>query len=204
MILYGAGGHGKVVRDICLSNNKQVLMYFDDNSDLYEFEGIKVSKYSSELLPSEELIISIGDNKIRKQVTTFIKHSFGIAIHHSALLGSGVFIDFGTVVMQGAIIQAYARIGKHVIVNTGASVDHDCKIDDFVHISPRATLCGNVIVGEGTKVGAASVVIPGVKIGKWCTIGAGAVIIRDVPDYAVVVGNPGKVIKFNNQNKLNE
>lgn len=91
-----------------------------------------------------------------------------------------------------------------MIVNTGASVDHDCKIDDFVHISPRATLCGNVIVGEGTQVGAASVIIPGIKIGKWCTIGAGTVIIRDVPDYAVVVGNPGKVIKFNNQNKLNE
>jgi acetyltransferase EpsM len=36
-----------------------------------------------------------------------------------------------------------------------------------------------------------------VKIGKWATIGAGAVIINDVPDYAVVVGNPGKVIKFN-------
>jgi acetyltransferase EpsM len=54
-----------------------------------------------------------------------------------------------------------------------------------------------VFVGEGTQVGIGACVIQGVKIGKWATIGAGAVIINDVPDYAVVVGNPGKVIKFN-------
>jgi acetyltransferase EpsM len=36
-----------------------------------------------------------------------------------------------------------------------------------------------------------------ITIGKWAMVGAGAVIIRDVPDYAVVVGNPGRVVKMN-------
>ena len=35
-----------------------------------------------------------------------------------------------------------------------------------------------------------------IKIGKWVTVGAGAVIIKDIPDYAVVVGNPGRIIKY--------
>ena len=58
-------------------------------------------------------------------------------------------------------------------------------------------------VGEGTHVGIGACVIQGIKIGKWATIGAGAVIIKDVPDGAVVVGNPAKIIKMNNlQEKL--
>jgi acetyltransferase EpsM len=54
-----------------------------------------------------------------------------------------------------------------------------------------------VKVGEGTHIGIGSSVIQGITIGKWVTIGAGAVIIRDIPDFAVVVGNPGKIIKYN-------
>ncbi len=76
-------------------------------------------------------------------------------------------------------------------------MEYDCELEDYVHVSPKAVLAGNVKVGEGTHIGVAAVVIPGVKIVKWCTIGAGSVIIRDVPDFAVVLGNPGRVIGSN-------
>jgi sugar O-acyltransferase (sialic acid O-acetyltransferase NeuD family) len=99
-------------------------------------------------------------------------------------------------ILHGAIVQAMAKIGNHVIVNTGAQVDHDCVIGDFAHIAPRVVLCGGVSVGEGTLVGAGATVAPGVTIGKWATIGAGAVIIAGIPDYAVAVGNPARVIKY--------
>ncbi len=101
----------------------------------------------------------------------------------------------GTVVMQGAIIQASAVVGTHCIINTGASVDHDCHVGNFVHISPHATLCGNVSVDEGSWVAAGAIVLPGVKIGKWCVIGAGSVVTRDIPDYSLAAGNRCKVIK---------
>lgn len=52
-------------------------------------------------------------------------------------------------------------------------------------------------IGEGTHVGIGAIIIQGLKIGKWATIGAGTVVLDDIPDYAVVVGNPGKVIKYN-------
>jgi acetyltransferase EpsM len=57
-------------------------------------------------------------------------------------------------------------------------------------------LCGTVKVGEGTLIGARAIVIPGKKIGKWVTIGAGSVVVKDIPDYAVAVGNPARVIKI--------
>ena len=97
-----------------------------------------------------------------------------------------------------AIVNADATIGNHVIINTAALIEHDCTIDDFAHISPKVTLSGNVKIGTGTHVGSGAIVIPGIKIGKWCTIGAGAVFINDIPDGATVIGNPGKIIKYNN------
>ena len=54
------------------------------------------------------------------------------------------------------------------------------------------------MVGFGSHVGIGSSVIQGVIIGKGAIIGAGAVVLRNVPDYAVVVGNPGKILKFRN------
>ena len=82
------------------------------------------------------------------------------------------------------------------IINSGAVVEHDVRLGDFVHIAPNAVLTGNVTIDEGTQVGTGASVIPGIKIGKWASIGAGAVIIEDVPDFAVLVGNPGKIIKY--------
>jgi acetyltransferase EpsM len=60
-----------------------------------------------------------------------------------------------------------------------------------------AALAGSVIVEEGSQIGINATIRQGIKIGKWVTIGAGAVIVKDVPDYAVVVGNPGRIIKYN-------
>ncbi len=192
MIIYGFGGHALVIKS--LFSNSDFIGFFDERSKV---DAQYLGTYHPLVYPNEEIILGIGDNYQRKLVSERIKHKFAKIVSRSSIIDSTIQIDFGTVIMQGAIIQANAKIGKHVIINTGASVDHDCIIDDFVHISPHATLCGNVVIGEGTHVGAAAVVIPGIKIGKWCTIGAGSVIIRDIPDFAVVVGNPAKIIKFN-------
>jgi acetyltransferase EpsM len=48
-------------------------------------------------------------------------------------------------------------------------------------------------------IGAGATVTPGIKIGKWALVGAGAVIIENIPDHAVVVGNPGRIIRYTTQ-----
>ena len=65
-----------------------------------------------------------------------------------------------------------------------------------MHISLNASLASGVSVGVGTHIGSNAVLIPCVKIGKWVVVAAGEVILRNIPDYAVVVGNPGKKIKY--------
>jgi len=198
MILIGAGGHAKVICSIIEALGQKVDIIFDDNEAVLKLNEYDVSgPYQSSFFLDMKVIIAIGNNKIRKLMTGRIKHSFGKLIHPSAIIDKNVQLGDGTVIFHGAIIQRDSIIGSHGIINTRSAIDHDCKIGDYVHISPGALLCGCVSIGDGTQIGAGSTVIPGITIGKWCVIGAGAVIINDIPDYSIVVGVPGRIIKKN-------
>ena len=193
MYLYGASGHAKVIIDILTANHITIDALVDDNPELQKLHGIPVIHSADGLSP---FIISIGSNKTRKMIAERIGGPFTTAIHPTAIISSYARIDEGSVVMQGAIIQSDAQIGKHCIINTAATVDHECIIEDYVHISPNASLCGNVHVGEGTQIGVGSVVVPGIKIGKWSLVCAGSVVTTDIPDYCIATGNRCKVIKY--------
>jgi len=196
MLLYGCGGHSKVVADGLAAQGIIVKGVFDDQPKPELHYGIKViGNYQANIFPSEPMIISIGDNLMRKSVAKKVNHRIGKLQHPSAVISFSSFFDEGTVVFQLAVVQADVKIGKHVIINTGAIIEHDCVIGDFVHISPRATICGLVTIGEGTWIGAGATVIPGITIGNWCVIGAGAVVVEDVPNHSLVVGVPGVVVK---------
>ena len=195
--LYGAGGHAKVIAEIIELTGEMLKGVFDDNPDvttLLHYPAL--GSFSQDLLTEkDQVIISVGNNRIRKRIAEMLNVSFGQAIHPSVILSRTATIGHGTVAMAGVTVNSEANIGRHVILNTQCSVDHDCRIGDFVHISPQVALAGDVNVGEGTHIGVGACVIQGVNIGRWCTIGAGSVIIRDVPDGTTVVGNPGRVIK---------
>jgi len=204
--LYGAGGHSQVIKETLETEDITVNQYFNDQKNIKHdlvsnvAQGVRANpnKFPHKGPP---FIIAIGSNHERFEISKILKSDFHTAIHSTAILSPKTSIKTGTVVFAGAIIQPNTNIGKHVIINTGASIDHDNIIGDYAHISPKAVLCGHVEVGEGTLIGVGACVIPQVKIGKWCTIGAGAVILKDIPDYATVVGNPGKIIKINKPKK---
>ena len=196
IILYGASGHAKVISSIIEAVDMFVDIIFDDNEKVTYLNQYRViNGYDKNYNPNIPIIISIGDNKIRKNISEKISHPFTILIHPSSVIDKNAKIENGSVIFHNAIVQRDSIVGKHCIINSNASVDHDCIINDFVHISPSSTLCGNVSVGEGSHIGAGATIIPNINIGKWCVIGAGAVITKDVPDYSLVVGIPGKIIK---------
>lgn len=196
--VFGASGHAKVVLDILLSNKTTVTAIVDDNPKCDVLLNIPVLPFSKfEHQDAICFIIAIGNNTIRKTIVTENNFTYINVLHNKAYISKFATLGVGIVVMPNSVINADATIGNHCIINSGAVVEHDCILEDFVHISPSASLAGNVFVGEGSQIGIGACVKQGLRIGKWSTIGAGAVIIDDVPDYAVVVGNPGKVIKFN-------
>lgn len=192
MYLYGASGHGRVIKEILESVNQKVDGFIDDNPSINEHLGLPV-QHSAEA--ADEVIVTIGDNGMRRRVVERLRCKFpkGI-VHPKAVFSQTANIGEGSVVMAGAVINAGTSIGKHSVINTCASVDHECQIGDYVHIAPGAHLCGLIQVGEGTLIGAGASVIPCVKIGRWCTIGAGAAVVSDIPDGATVVGVPGRIV----------
>ncbi len=200
VILQGGGEHARVVLDALLDQGRDVIALFDPKYDGSLFGVPQKGVYSGDLHTDAHAVIAIGDNAVRKRVAGLTTHAFTNAVHPSAVVSSRATIGTGNMILHGAIIQAQASIGNHVIVNTGSSVDHDCVIGDYVHLAPGTVICGTVTIGEGAFIGAGAVIIPGKKVGAWATVGAGAVVIEDIPDYAVAVGNPARVIRYSNQN----
>lgn len=102
----------------------------------------------------------------------------------------------GIVVMRGAQVSEEVEVGAHVHFGQNAVVSHGCEIGDFVTVCPGAVLSGEVRVGAGSLIGAGAVVVHGgVTIGRHAKIGAGAVVLKDVPEDAVMVGNPAMRVK---------
>ena len=195
MNIYGASGHARVIIDIILSKKEEIDDVYDVNPKIKNISGYKVVHSTQELDTRIPSVIAIGNNRIRRQVADSAEGEFvPLLAHPTSVISPSSKIGEGTVIMPLAAINSQVLIGRHCIINTGAVVEHDSILEDFVHISPKAAVAGNVRIGEGSHIGTGAVVIPGIAIGKWTTIGAGSVIIRDVPDYATVVGNPGRIV----------
>jgi sugar O-acyltransferase (sialic acid O-acetyltransferase NeuD family) len=199
--IFGVGGHAKVIIESALLNGFIIDCLYDDDPQKgnSNFGENKING-TIDLNFTGTLVIAIGNNKIRKQISDrFSKANWQTIIHPSAIISKDVIIGEGSVIMAGAIIQPGTIIGKHCIINTGACIDHDCIIADFVHIGPNSSLAGGVSVREGTFIGIGSSIIPNIIIGRWTNVGAGSVIITDQPDNCTTLGIPAKPIKFNNE-----
>ena len=195
-VFIGAGGHARVLANVIESNHAELVAVFDSNPGKTALDGVKnEGAYQRDKHPNAEIIIAIGENVIRERISQEIKHKVGQAIHAAAIVDRLVNLAEGVQIIQGAIVNRGASIGKHTIVNTNATVDHDCEIGDFVHIAPGATLCGGIKVGKGTLIGANATVLPNCTIGKNVIVGAGAVVTTDLPDNVIVAGVPAKIIK---------
>lgn len=208
LILIGGGGHCKVVISQLRKINSFDIIGTIDN---YKLIGSKV--LDIEVIGRDEdlktfyekgvryTLITIGSTKdnLKRQILFGMAKSFGfkfpIVISPEAIVDKSVNIGEGTVIMPGSIINVGSIIGKNCIINSGAIIEHDCKIGHHCHIAPGAHLSGGVEIGDLSFVGIGSTIIQGVKVGKNVTIGAGSVVIRDIPENAIVVGNPAKVIK---------
>src|SRR2546422_2145646 len=206
MVVFGAGGHAKVVLDTLECLGRYVVVgLLDANVEMHGTTrwGYKVLGGRDQFAALQRrgvtrLIIALGDNRHRQAAfEDAVKAGFELVavVHPSAQVGSRVKIGPGSLLVAGTIVNVDAVLGANVIVNSGATVDHDCRIGAHVHISPGVHLAGNVTIGELAHIGIGAVVLPNLKIGRNSVVGAGAVVLEDVPDGIVVAGNPARPIR---------
>lgn len=200
IILFGAGGHAKVVLESLLfaSPSANVVIVDDAAKPVKALLGhpVLAGRREIERLGKQARVIpAIGNNVARAAVTEWLidlgAEPISVidrraAVSRSASIGRGAFVA------PGVVINAQSQIEDAVIVNTGASIDHDCAIGIAAHIAPGVRLCGGVSVGPRALVGVGTSIIPGIRVGADAVIGAGSVVIRDVADGARVAGNPAR------------
>lgn len=158
-LVYGAGGHARVVADTVVSAGDAVAAFIDDHATIATLDQVPVIAKVSSALSELPLVIGIGNNSIRKQIAESWAQTFGTIVHPTAVIASGVVIGEGTVVLANAVIQAGAVIGRHVIINAQVCIDHDVVIGDYAHVYPLSYIGGGSRVAEGITVGPGTVVL---------------------------------------------
>jgi sugar O-acyltransferase (sialic acid O-acetyltransferase NeuD family) len=203
LLIWGAGGHAKVVAEIArLSGRLQVSAFIDELDPTRANEpfcGATVRGLQAFASARRDgitaAVVAIGDCQARLERALRLAtagYRLVTLIHPTAIVAEDVTIGDGTVIAAGAILSPAVMIGRAVIINTGAIIDHECAIADGAHVSPGARLAGGVRVGGGAWVGIGATVIDKVRIGEGAIVGAGSVVLRDVPPHVVVHGIPAK------------
>lgn len=167
-VIYGAGGHAKVLHDLVVELGFSVDCLFDDSGLISSFGILStpVYRYDPERFPAAKLLIGVGNNMSRKKIASFVKHEFGTLIHPLASVSKSVDLGSGTIVLANATIQADTKVGAHVIVNSNACIDHEVHIESFVHVSPLSYIGSCSIIKEGVTVRACTAITRNVTLSK--------------------------------------
>ena len=120
--------------------------------------------------------------RIALRMLTHYKYKFGCSIPHSTSIGRGLYL--------GHI--------RDIIINERAVIGDNCNISQGVTIGQanRGRRKGTPVIGRHVYIGPGAKIVGAVQVGDHVAIGANCVVTEDVPDYAVVVGVPGRVISF--------
>ena len=157
---------------------------------------------------------------------TYFAHETAV-IDEGCQIGSGTKIWHFSHVMPQAIIGNNCNLGQNVFVASKVVLGNNCKVqnnvslyegvicEDDVFLGPSAVFTNVInprsdvsrkseykktLIRNGATIGANATIVCGVKIGQYAFVGAGTVVTKDIPDYGLYVGNPGKHIGWMSQN----
>jgi UDP-2-acetamido-3-amino-2,3-dideoxy-glucuronate N-acetyltransferase len=124
-----------------------------------------------------------------------------VQVRENAIIGEDCILS------KDVYIDAGVRIGARVKIQNGISVYHGVTIEDDVFLGPHMVFTNDryprsfnpdwqtseTLVKKGASIGANATIVCGITLGEYCMVGSGAVVTKDVPSFALVVGNPARI-----------
>lgn len=207
LIVWGAGGQGRVVSNIArLLGTFEIVGFLDDVNPGRRGEHFCGATILGGAERLDELaahgvrscVLAFGNSTARLRWADAIQAKglrLATLIHPTAVIAPDVSVGAGTTVNAGAIVDPGVTIGKCVIVGAGVTVGHDSTLADGVRVSGGTNLGGAVTVERGAMLGTGTSIKNGIRIGAGSLVGIGAVVVEDLPEGVVAFGVPARVVR---------
>lgn len=126
-----------------------------------------------------------------------LKNQGGISIYPNVQIWAPWNVEMGTSVAIDSEVNLYSaakiKIGTKVAISREAFI---CTASHDINYANRPLITAPITIGDGVWIGARATVLPGITIGEGAIVAANAIVTKDVPAWAVVAGNPAKIIKY--------
>lgn len=202
--IVGAGGHARSVYSWLVDTSEATNVQFidtykkEENEQIFNCEIIRCEWENIGKINSDQFLIAIGDNHLRKKIYDHLissnKNVQGVK-HPTSIIGRDAKVHVTVYIGPTSIVGPLAKIGENTVLNSGCIVEHETVIGSHCHIAPGAKIAGRVTIGDSVFVGIGAVIKDNVTIKDNVVIGAGTVVITDIQENDIVAGVPAKSIK---------
>lgn len=208
--IYGSGGLGRGTKEIAeLQGKWEKIIFIDDtvSADIYKgiermpFEQYR-NLYNSQI---SKVVIAIGEPDYRRAIYNKVKsfgYSFANVIHPTVYVSPDAILGEGIIAQMGAMIAVDATVDNNVTLEQYSVIAHDAIVKAHSHISAFVMIAGRCKIGEGTFVGINSALRENIEVGRNTIISMGSIVQKSVPDNVIVMGNPARIIRNNENQKV--
>ena len=212
VVILGGSGIGMIAASIIeRTSSAEVIGFLNDvlpvGTEIGKYKRIKVIGRTPDIyahIRDENCFVFVAYVGLTNEKATYEKivslgipeEKFFSIIDPTAIIPDG-YCQIGKGVLFAPLSQLSpdTTISDNCILLANSFVGHDSFLDRFAHLATNAVVGANVHVGKGAHIGSNATIRERVRIGDYSLVGAGSVVLNDVPENAIVVGNPARVLR---------